>query len=648
MIRSLSFFILLLIPFVLKGQAGEPDYPDLGLHGTVTWIDSVNIRVEYDWTDDAQLLDWDMTTGSFLVRDDGFVTVTDGSTTLVRAMIWKQKIKCTRIYVQDAMALSETGRHLNFYSNLTSFNGWWLPDPGLGAVLAAHKNFWAHNGDDMGSMGAPYITVGVPENYEYTASTEGMTIKSSIDDIVYSYNATCDLDVERKIALGGYAGNTQWGAITIEGEIVKPWQLDTIPEDMINFESHGSVFAPVIEVTGDPVIEWIFDDSTTSSSVTPVKDYGNEGTRHNYLRVTPWSSLIGINVGYDAADGGYGDFDLVENQHVLGFQNLNLAKNSLQYLCANYNPITELDVSEHTALRFIELYDCQNLSVLELGIHPELERLCVEDCNLNALDISGCEALEDLRAAFNNFPYINWGNTGQYLWHICIRENPQMEYNIPELTTFPQLLELRNANTNQTGFFLCHSPLIKIIRSYSNSYTGADMSLCSNLEVLALSDSKLSTLDIGTGSRLIDVELRDCELTELQIDYVISTLDIAGQTGGYLDITGNAEPSQEGKNHITNLILKGWTVEYVTGSEDTVYNPESMKIILTEDELRITLNDSLISWNAGLYNMGGIQVLEKPITSNEIVFNISSMPPGMYIIQLSGRTQKHTKKIIIP
>jgi len=136
-------------------------------------------------------------------------------------------------------------------------------------------------------------------------------------------------------------------------------------------------------VTGDPVIEWIFDDQTTSSSATPVKDYGSTGSRHNYLKVTPWSALIGINVGYDAADGGYGDFDLIPAQNVLGFQNLNLAQNSLKYLCANHNPITELDLRGFTALEFIELFYCQSLSKLKLDSHPVLERICVEDCNID-------------------------------------------------------------------------------------------------------------------------------------------------------------------------------------------------------------------------------------------------------------------------
>ncbi|HCC70830.1 MAG TPA: hypothetical protein DEQ09_06735, partial [Bacteroidales bacterium] len=434
----------------LNGQGSfDPD-----LNGVVTWLDSTHISVVYDWSDDSQLLDWEMSSGASLVRENGYVTVTGGSTS-VRAMIWKQRIKCSMIIAEDAAPLTSAG-HLNFYSNLVSFSGHWLPDPGLGAVLVTYKNFWAHDGVDAGEIGAPYLVVGEERDYVYTASTTGMTIKSSIDNIVYSYNASCDHALDRKVALGGYGGNTKWGKITIEGEVSLPWQLEPVPDDVINIQSYGDVFAPVIEVIGSPDIEWIFDDSTTSTSARPVKDYGIAGPRHNYLKVTPWSALTGINVGYDAGDGGYGDFDLVTAQDVLGFNNLDLAAGSLRYICANNNKqLEELDLRGMIALEFVELFKCTSLVKLRLDSHPVLERLSVEYCNLDTLNISGCEGLEDLRGALNNYKKINWGTIGQHIWHICIRDNPQFIENIPDLTQFPVLQDLYTWNDNQTGPFVC-------------------------------------------------------------------------------------------------------------------------------------------------------------------------------------------------
>jgi uncharacterized protein YjdB len=334
----------------------------------------------------------------------------------------------------------------------------------------------------------------------------------------------------------------------------------SVPSDVINIQSGGAVFSPVIEVTGTPVIEWLFNDGTTSSSLTPTKNYGSAASRYNYLKVTPWSALIGINAGYDAGDGGYGGFALVPNQNVLQFQNLTLGKSSLQYLCASYSPLTELDLREMTELKFIELLECKNLATLQLGTHPRLERLCVEDNNLNSLDLSGCPALGDIRAATNNYTSINWGSIGQELWHICVRTNPQLTENLPDLTRFPKLRELLIWNDNQNGAFICNSPVIEVITAYDNHYSSANVAGCTNLVEFSLSGSKLTSLNLGTANKLKNVQLKNCDLTELQMNYIFQTLDAAGLSTGYLELTGNSTPSAETLVHITNLEARGWTV----------------------------------------------------------------------------------------
>jgi hypothetical protein len=644
--RIVFSLLIVLNTFYISGQT-DPIYPDLSLHGTVTWLDSFNIRVEYDWTDDAQLIDWMTTDGADLVRGSGVVTV-EGGNTSVRAMIWKQGIRCSKIVAEGAVALTTDGHHLNFYSDLISFDGNnYLPDPGLGAVLADYKNFWAHNGTKTDNIGTPYIVVGVARDYELTFSTTGMTIKSSADNIVYSYIKELTPEKERKIALGGWGGDTRWGKITIEGEVSWPWQDEPVPSDIINIQSAGAVFAPVIEVSGTPLIEWIFDDSTTSNSAKPIKNYGTSASRHNYLRVTPWSALLGINVGYDEADGGYGEFDIIQSQNVIGFRNLNLAKNSLRYLCASYNPLAELDLSEMTALEFAELFTCQFLKRLKLGTHPELERLCVEKCDLDSLDISGCQNLEDFRGALNSYKSIKWGSTGQSLWHICIRDNPQMEQSLPDLTQFPVLKELFNWNSNQSGAFVIHSPTIRVIESAGNKYTNVDISNCRILRNINFTGSQLTSLNFGNGNYMKDVRLVDCGLTQTLVDYVLQVLDGAGHYYGILDLTGNEAPSSNGQAHISNLISRGWTVNVATGLKDPVDDQGILKIVQTQDEIKILLRDSFIGWQVGLYSLSGNRILSRLVDGNELILNVSDLAVGMYIMELSDGRQRHLKKVVI-
>lgn len=644
--RTLIFLVLIKTSYIFYGQ-NLSDHPDLELNGVVTWISSTHIKVEYDWSDDSQLLDWGVTSGSTLLRENGTVTITNGGISSVRAMIWKHGIKCSRIIAKDVAPLSSAG-HLNFYSNLISFTGSWLPNPGLGAVLITYNNFWTHDGVKGDNIGAPLLVEGLPRDYEYSVSSSGMAIKSSINDVIYTDNIPCFPEADRKIALGGYGGNTRWGKITIEGEVTIPWNYEQVPSDVINIQSNGAVFAPVIEVVGNPAIEWIFNDSTISTSATPSKNYGSIGSRHNYLKVTPWSALIGINVGYDAGDGGYGGFAMVANQYVLGFQNLSLAKNSLRYFCASNNPLTELDLRGFSQIEFVELYLCYNLDTLKLSTHPVLERLCVEECNLSALDISGCSGLEDFRGALNAFTSINWGSIGERIWHICIRDNPQFNVQLPDLTQFPLLWELYTWNDNQTGTFVCHSSVIRSIYSYDNHYTSADIRGCTSLTGLYLSGSQLASLDLGTANKLTNVRLKDCGLTESLIDYVLHTLDVAGRSNGYLDLNLNAAPSAEGLVHLANLTGRGWTTGIVTDITVPQNKIEPLKIIVTSYEMKILLSNDFISWKADLYNLQGGVVYSKLVEDDNLVFNTSSLATGIYIIVLSSGEKKRLAKVIKP
>lgn len=582
---------LLVIRIFAYGQT-VPVHPDLGLHGNVTWLSDTKIRVEYDWSSDVQLLDWTPTSGSTLVQSNGMVTIKDG-TASVRSMIWKQLIKCSRINVLNAKAVNSSVAHLNFITNVLGWTGYFYNPPEMiGLIYRAPGNYWLENGSNMNLPG-PGCVLGNQYTVDINISDLAITAKSSSDNILYSHNLTASPHKDRQVALGGWEGDTEWGKLTIEGEITPPVPVHS---DMIDIQSNGAAFAPVIEVVGTPEIKWIFDDSTTSASVTPSKNYSTLGFRHNFLKVTPWSALIGINVGYDAGDSGYGSFAMVSNQNVSGFHNLSLAKNSLQYICASNNPVTELDLREFVSLRFIELYYCIVLAKIQLGTHPVLERICIEHCNLDSLDVSGCTGLEDLRGALNNSSSITWGTIGQKIWHICIRDNPRLKLNIPSLTQFPLLRELLIWNDNQTGAFVCHSPTIEMIDSHFNHYTSADITGCSGLKQFYLSGSHLVSLDLGAATNLTDVQLKDCGLTKSQIDYVLHTLDAAGNLNGKLDIDINSTPSAEGLVHCENLRGKGWTV--IIAIAVTNINVTGVTNAITTDNGTLQLNAVVLPTNA--------------------------------------------------
>jgi hypothetical protein len=345
----------------------------------------------------------------------------------------------------------------------------------------------------------------------------------------------------------------------------------------IVFTTEGSSFAPVITVTGNPSIRWVWADGTTSNSTAPNKNYGSPGTRLNRLYVKPWSALQRINIGYDSGDGGSWEIEPVPDQHVSAVRGLHLVAPYLAQWCSSYNLITSLDFSNFTNLDTIECYLSQSLRTVNLTNTPKLRRACFEDCNLASLDLSGSPNLEDLRGALNDFPTINFGNIGAHVWHICVRDNPQLTNRalFADMTLFPNLYELFIWNDNQTGSLRipATNPNSQVsILSDDNQYTSLDLSgalaNAASRAIVSFRNNNLSTINITGCSQITELYLEYNQLDAATLYTLLATLNALGRSennlgaGGQLrvDLRGNATPSAMGLVEAQTLAAKGWTV----------------------------------------------------------------------------------------
>lgn len=312
------------------------------------------------------------------------------------------------------------------------------------------------------------------------------------------------------------------------------------PPRTMTITTTGSSFDPIIEVNAGAEILWTFHDSTTSTSATPTKNYGTDAIRTNTLIVTPWTAVLGINFGYNAEDGGYEDIDLIATQHVSAVDGLDLVSRSLIYFSALDCPLTQLDFREFRKLKYLELYTCRSMTSLLLNNNTALERLCVEDNNLNFLDISDCINLADIRGALNAYPHIDWGTSYNNLWHICIRDNP-FDTPLPSNSLFPSLTELLIWNDRQTGVL--------------------DVSDNPNLQHLLASDNTYTGVYLATPNMLIEVNISRNSLDQSTVDYILQQLASSTINGGIVTLTGNTAPSVAGVAAATYLAnVKGWDV----------------------------------------------------------------------------------------
>ena len=374
------------------------------------------------------------------------------------------------------------------------------------------------------------------------------------------------------------------------------------PSSNITFVTTGSSFSPIITVAGNPTIQWIFGDGSTFNSQSPTVNFGSAGTRVNTLVVTPWSAVTKINIGYDGSDGGAtpssSTIANLAQQNVIAVSGLENVAPHLQVWASNRNPITSLDFNNFTALHTIECFSCRSLATIELHNVPSLTRLCVEKSNISYLDLSEAPSLADLRGASQRSSTytINWGTTGANLWHICVRDNPQITSTFP-FSQFPILKDFFNWNDNQTGTLHLTSTNLKNVRSANNHYNAAVFSGCfpaGRNGVIEIQNNNLTSLDISNDPGLIYVNASFNSLDQAAVDGVLQILDSYETYVGYLDLTGNAAPSTIGKAHANNLTSRFWGVKVSSKNNPPVANFTS-NVTFGTIPLAVQFNDTSIN-----------------------------------------------------
>ncbi len=296
-------------------------------------------------------------------------------------------------------------------------------------------------------------------------------------------------------------------------------------QDEIIFQTEGSSFNPLISLKGEATVQWTFADGGTSNSLNPVKNYGSAGTRTNRLSVNPWSALKMINIGYDAGDGGSGNIPFVADQQVSKIQNLDLVKDYLEIWCSSYNLIDTLVFDDFILLDTVECYLSRSTKHVSLKNTPGLTRLCLEDNDLDSLDLSGCTGLKDLRGAVNDYSTIQFSESTEELWHICVRDNPQINNDslFSHLEKFPNLTELFIWNTNQEGDFYARNCFVNswvTVMADGNHYTTLDLSggiiKGDGGSWISFNNNDLVSVNIEGFSEIYHLELKNNNLVKIR------------------------------------------------------------------------------------------------------------------------------------
>lgn len=433
-------------------------------------------------------------------------------------------------------------------------------------------------------------------------------------------------------------------------------------EDEIIFYSNGSTFSPVIVLQAEAEILWTWDDNTTSNSATPIKEYGTEQVRKNTLKVTPWSAVRRINIGYDAQDGGSTEIEFVEKQNVSKVENLHLVAPYLKEWCSSYNIITSLDFSNFVNLETIECFLCQSLQNINLTNTSQLKRICFEVNGLLNLDISDSNVLEQVRVSSNKFNDIILPENTENIWHMCTRENTQLTNQVlfNDLSNYPNMADLFIWASNQLGELVIpktHPSRWVGIRAYDNHYTSIDLrgSMQNPMEsgYVDMHNNKLTKVEIAGCHQIKYLDLSQNLLSAETVDYVLRQLDEFGPTitPRTVNLSNNQPPTEQGLIYKKNLEAKQWSVIVDFPSSINELNDlKSFDVFPNPSNGNIKLRLNILPAEGVMVeitNVLGQKLMEKKINDTETEWDLNEFSGSIIFITLKGTNLFETKRILV-
>ena len=350
----------------------------------------------------------------------------------------------------------------------------------------------------------------------------------------------------------------------------------------VTFATTGSAFAPRIELNSDaPVdttIEWSLDNAVLNTTASPNLSFDTSATRNVRLNVTPWSALKGINLGYDAADGGNGgnnriNVPLHPTQPVNSVEGLDIVRTTLQYFCGNGTNISSLDFRGFSSLGKIEMFGASNLDTLLLAGNTALYRFCVESTRIAFTDFSEAVNMEDYRGAVTLLTETRWGTSGSQLWHYCCRQHRNTMTVYPPVNDhFPLLREMWIEGNGHTGHI---NPLSKVLTSVwlnNNNIQSLTLRDCPNLGTVYIhSNALLTTITVDNCpnlngdianimgcNTLVNISITNCNWSIANQNTLITALINSGRTNGTLNLSGNITLTDT--SGLNTLISRGWTI----------------------------------------------------------------------------------------
>ncbi len=381
-----------------------------------------------------------------------------------------------------------------------------------------------------------------------------------------------------------------------------------------------------------------------------------------------------IDLGYDDVLDDYVVTVNISDLKELDLSNMSIenlqgigAFTALEDFNCHFNPLTELDLSKNTRLKYLDVSDLFSLTAIDLTNNIDLETLDVTGTSIEVLDVSRNVNLHTLFALVTSLNQIDLSQNSTL--EILYLQTEQIT-NI-DFTNNPLLKELRIRAYQNTGINVSNNPLLENLYLFSDEIAELDLTNNPNLKNLTIATDgegimtvdltnntklkfvnifgNLTDIDLSQNSELTSLHLSDNALTALDLT-ANTSLEILGTTGNPLSCIQVADVEAANRMQIIDIGEAEFSTNCNYSDSEGVSETEiesTGKIItyptLTTGKITIDNPNQEQIATVSVAAMNGKRISLLPIYDNpsEVHLDISGNGKGMYIIRVAKMTGKN-------
>jgi hypothetical protein len=270
--------------------------------------------------------------------------------------------------------------------------------------------------------------------------------------------------------------------------------------------------------------------------------------------------------------------------------------------------------------------------------------------NYTSADISGCTSLTTFSLSGSQLASLNLG-TATNLTDVILADCGLTESQIDYVLNTLDIAGLSNGNVDLTGNTSPSAEGVVYLENLKKRGWTINFSLVSVFDIAVNGTGESTTITTDNGTLQLSVVLFPANATYKTVTWSIvngtgqATINASGLVKAIDNGTVTAVATAKDSSGVYGTMII--TISNQLLSQDDL--PFIIrKLIVTRNEIKVLLDDRFISWKSYLYNLQGKLLISQIVDSDVLIFDISTLPSGLYIVVLSQGEKIWVAKVIKP